>query len=303
MLIYISLLDEISGTKRMENISTKRIKITSECNQDCIFCDSNASHDPVLYSEKKINSQISNKDGLKRLNITGGEPTICKNLGKYIKLAKKNGYIDIALLTNGNNFSDKKYALQIKKSGLTEVIVSVYHYDPKINDKISKIKGSFEKKIKGIVNLRNLGIKITVNIVIFSGNYIVIPEIVDYLYSSFDIKNFAFSFLEPNCEKVAGNPKLIPDVRGSLASLKKATSYCDRNDLRYFIPYRGAIPPCIFKMNGINVIKPENIIGADIDLSRTRYSVCRNCDERMHCQGFLKEYAPICADILKKEKK
>lgn len=287
----------------MKKISTKRIKVTGDCNQDCVFCDSNASRDPGLYSKKRIKAQISKRSGLRRLNITGGEPTICKPLGEYIRLAKKSGYKDIVVLTNGVRFSHKKYALQIQKSGLTEAVVSIYHYDPKISDQISKVKGSFRKKIGGIANLRNMGIEVTVNIVIFSGNFAAIAQLVEYLHSFFDIKNFAFSFLEPNCERVAKNPELIPSLKKSLVHLKKAIGICKKKWLRYFIPYNGAIPPCVFNASGLETIKPERIIGTDFDSSRSYYPVCSKCSEKKYCLGILKEYAPECLEILKKKAK
>jgi len=286
----------------MDKISTKRIKVTSECNQDCIFCDSNVGSDPALYSMRRVESQILERNGLTRLNITGGEPTICSNLGEYIKLAKKAGYRDIAMLTNGNRFSEKKYASQIKKSGLTEAIISVYHYDSGISDALSKVKGSFQQKLKGIDNLINLGIEVTVNIVIFSGNYKAIPKLVRFLHSTFGIKLFAFSFLEPNCSKVAAKPDLIPDLEKSMAYLAKAAEYCKKNKLKYFIPYNGAIPPCIFKINKLKTIKPEKIAGTDFDSSRHYYSVCRNCADRKYCSGILKEYSAECLDILRSKR-
>ncbi|TRZ52255.1 radical SAM protein [bacterium] len=287
----------------MKKISTKRIKITCDCNQDCIFCDSNISPDPDLYSEKQVKLQISQRNGLRRLNITGGEPTVCEKLEEYIELAKKTGYRDIAMLTNGNKFADKKYALQIKKSGLMEAIISVYHYDPQICDQISKVKGSFSQKLKGIANLQKLGIKITVNIVIFSGNYLAIPQIVDYLHKTFGIKYFAFSFLESNCEKVSRNPEFVPSLKVSMSYLKKAIRYCEKNKLQYLIPWNGAIPPCIFKVNKLKIIKPEKIIGTDFDSSRSYYPICGKCGERSYCLGILKEYAPDCIDIIQGENK
>jgi MoaA/NifB/PqqE/SkfB family radical SAM enzyme len=285
----------------MKKISTKRIKITCNCNQDCIFCDSNVTSDQNLYSEKMIKAQIFERHDLKRLNITGGEPTVCDNLSKYIKLAKKTGYRYIAILTNGNKFADKKYALQIKKNGLAEAIVSVYHYDPKICDRISKVKGSFQQKLKGIANLSSLGVKITANIVIFRGNYMAIPKIVEYLYKTFGIKYFAFSFLEPNCERVSRNPELIPSLKMSMSHLKKAIEYCNKNKLEYLIPWNGAIPPCIFKVNKLKIIKPEKIIGTDFDSSRSYYPICSKCGEKSYCLGILKEYAPDCMDIIQGE--
>jgi molybdenum cofactor biosynthesis enzyme MoaA len=285
----------------MKEASTKRVKITCDCNQDCIFCDSNTSQDQNLYSEKRIKSQISQRIGLRRLNITGGEPTVCDKLKEYIKLAKKTGYRDIAMLTNGNKFADKRYSVQIKKSGLTDAIVSVYHFDPRICDRISKVRGSFRQKLEGIANLQKLSIKITVNIVIFSGNYMAIPQIVKFLHKGLGIKYFAFSFLEPNCEKVSRNPEFIPNLKVSISYLKKAIRYCEKNKLQYLIPYNGAIPPCIFKVNKLKIIKPEKIIGTDFDSSRSYYPICNKCGERPYCLGILKEYAAECLDIFQKK--
>lgn len=286
----------------MEKTSTKRINISSKCNQDCIFCDSNSNADPNLYTERMIKSQIIQGIGLRRLNITGGEPTISDKLKEYIELAKKSGYRDIAILTNGNKFADKKYALRIKRSGLTEAIISAYHYDPKICDHISKVDGSFREKLEGIANLQNLGIKITVNIVIFSGNYDAIPKLVEFMHSVFDVKYFAFSFLEPNCAKVSARPNLIPGIEKSMTYLKKAVRYCKKNNLKYFIPYNGAIPPCIFKVNGLKINEPENIIGSDFDSSRSYYSICNDCKEKKYCLGTLREYASECLRIIKNKK-
>jgi len=284
----------------MPKITTKRIKVTDECNQNCIFC-SGASVSTInrrFYSKRYITKQISQRNGAMRLNITGGEPTLCKDLKEFVKLAKDVGYKEIALLTNGNNFANKKYTSQIKKSGLTEAIVSIHHFEPRISDKISNVKGSFFKKINGIKNLCDSRIKVTANIVILSVNSTIIQKLVHYLYSTFKIHSFAFSMLEPNCTKVNKNAWLVPDIKSSLFYLKKAINYCKKKEVSCYIPYDGAIPPCIFKKYNISTNKPEVIIGSDFDSSRIHLSFCNVCTEKICCRGFLRRYIAPCSDIL-----
>lgn len=287
----------------MNRISTKRIKVTSECNQDCIFCDSNAELNPNLYSEERIMPLISKRGDLKRLNITGGEPTVSKNFEKFVRLARRSGYEKIAVLTNGNNFEDYQFVSKIKKAGLTEAIVSAYHYDSKISDKISRLRGSFLRKKEGIKNLQKMGVKVTINIVIYRGNQFIIQKLVEYFHKSFGIKSFALSFLETNCKNVARNPALIPNLEEGMAELKNTVEYCEKNRLKYLIPYHGAIPICIFETQKIKVLKPESVIGEDFDSSRIRISFCQNCKEKKYCKGFLKKYALGGINILSKMRK
>lgn len=278
-------------------VSTRRIKITEKCNQDCIFCNSELRFLSAVYSKKNILKSILDRKGAKRLNITGGEPTLCRNLGFYIKVAKKNGYRQIVLLSNGNRFAKKNYVKYLKKNGLTEVVVSVYHYDAVISDAVSQIKGSFEQKKEGIKNLMMAKIKVTANIVLFDWNYRLLPEIVNYLNSSFGIKFFAFSFLETNCLNVKSNPELIPDLGSVFYFLKKAIKICLAKNLTHYIPFDGAIPSCVFKKYRIIVNEPELIVGADLQRGKY-YEFCTVCKKKSLCMGFSNDYELKSLEIL-----
>lgn len=285
----------------MSKIPVRRIKVTGECNQNCIFCNSAlaADSDRKIYSDAYIRRQILDRNNAVQLNITGGEPTLNRRLGEFIKLAKKTGYKRITVLTNGINFSDKEYTLELKEDGLTEAVVSLNHFDPLISDKISRTEGSFAKKIKGIRNLLNTGIAVTVNIVIFSLNASALEKLVKYLSLKLSVNSFAFSVLEPNCTRVMQNPGLIPGIKNVLSYLKKTVNYCKRKRINYYIPYNGAIPACIFGKYNIAINKPEDIIGTDFDTNNyVHFSFCARCSENRTCMGFFRQYAGQCVNIL-----
>lgn len=101
----------ISGIQKTSLIDYPRkictVLFTRGCNFFCGFC-----HNPELVIPKKYNKKIPNKEILEFLEkrkekidavtITGGEPTIHKDLPRFIKKIKDLGYL-VKLDTNGSN--------------------------------------------------------------------------------------------------------------------------------------------------------------------------------------------------------
>ncbi len=279
----------------------KRIKITSDCNQDCIFCSEKKYNQPP-FKNSEIIKQIKNKEGATHINFTGGEPTLSPNLIKYIKLARTAGYKTISLYTNACRFKDNAYTKSLKHAGLSKAIVSIQHFNPLMADIITNTKSSFNNKVCGLKNLITKKIDIIANIVIFSLNYKILKNIVDFLYANYNLKKYMFSFLEPNCQKVRQKPWLIPDLKTSLPALKQTIEYCDKKKLISHIPYNGALPICVFSKYNIKINNPDIIKGSDADQNSRSYEIfCRYCHEIDTCMGFVNEYKNQCLEIILKK--
>jgi pyruvate formate lyase activating enzyme len=84
------------------------IIFTRGCNFKCPFCQNsslvlNKSHEKGNYSEDEVLAYLKKRQGiLQGIVISGGEPTIQKNLKDFIKNVKKLRY-DVKLDTNGSN--------------------------------------------------------------------------------------------------------------------------------------------------------------------------------------------------------
>lgn len=118
-----------------------RISVTDRCNFRCVYCMPEAGlnwlpkSDILSYEEiADVVSQLAPL-GLKRLRITGGEPTIRPNLNELVAMLRAvPGIEDIALSTNGVRLP--QVAGLLRESGLDRVNISADSLRP---DRIAKI--------------------------------------------------------------------------------------------------------------------------------------------------------------------
>ena len=111
------------------SIEYLRISVTDRCNFRCLYCmpveglQWLPKSDILSYEEiAEIVSQLAPL-GLRRLRITGGEPTIRPNLDRLISMLRRiPGIEDIALSTNGVKLSD--LAVLFAAAGLHRVNIS-----------------------------------------------------------------------------------------------------------------------------------------------------------------------------------
>lgn len=81
-----------------------RESITGCCNFRCQYCTEGTSrkYDRNYMFWLKVNTALA-AFGIKGIHHTGGEPTVRKNLDKYIGMLKKIGYESQVITTNGSN--------------------------------------------------------------------------------------------------------------------------------------------------------------------------------------------------------
>lgn len=127
---------------------------TYRCNARCQMCNSWAN--PTQQGEEfdpKILKKIPGK--MKRLNITGGEPTLRKDLMEILEILypktqklelSTNGYFTKILIAIGKQFPDIR--IRISVEGL-----------PKLNDELRGIKNGFDHALHSILELKALGLK------------------------------------------------------------------------------------------------------------------------------------------------
>lgn len=94
------------GNKNFGWIVTWRI--TDRCNLNCVYCDHSVNHRPD-YEENINYSAIIDRLAHykpKILNITGGEPTLVKELPLYLESIKKRWNPFVRIVHNGTNLSN-----------------------------------------------------------------------------------------------------------------------------------------------------------------------------------------------------
>lgn len=127
---------------------------TYRCNAHCKMCEI-WKHPTKPEEEFKPELLYKLPNGLDRVNITGGEPAIRKDLFDIISILRKkakkvdistNGYFSERLIAIGKKYPD--IIFRISAEGL-----------PKLNDELRGLKDGFDHSLKTIIGLRNAGVK------------------------------------------------------------------------------------------------------------------------------------------------
>lgn len=146
---------------------------TAGCCLRCVFCSADWSRDYPekcghFYSPKEVFeklSDIAKKFGLKRLRISGAEPTIGReHLLELLEHVENSRFRIFVLETNGILFgSDKEYVQAISKFRKVHVRVSLKAGTPhEFARRTGAIPGSFNIPFQAIRNLSELGVSFNV---------------------------------------------------------------------------------------------------------------------------------------------
>jgi cyclic pyranopterin phosphate synthase len=123
------------------SIEYLRISITDRCNFRCVYCMPERGLDWIprndILTASEIHDVVSQLAplGLRRIRITGGEPTLRRDLCDIVsRIASVEGVEDIALSTNGVRL--EAMATELRAAGITRLNMSVDSLRP---DRIAAI--------------------------------------------------------------------------------------------------------------------------------------------------------------------
>lgn len=142
---------------------TALVEITSRCNLQCPVCfaDSGGS-DPDLDLEtlSHMFTNIVAQTGGCNLQLSGGEPTVRKDLAQIVRLAREAGVDFVQLNTNGLALADDpELALQLKEAGLSSVFLQFDGVDDQVFEAL-RGRSLFDTKCQAIDNLCGAGVGI-----------------------------------------------------------------------------------------------------------------------------------------------
>ncbi len=151
-----------------------RISVTDRCNFRCVYCMppegvKQFSHQDMLTYEEIlfIVDVLSNRCGIRKIRLTGGEPLVRKGLIRLISGIAQIGTIeDLSMTTNGSLLADQ--ALELKKAGLSRVNISIDTLDAGRFSQITR-GGDLEKTLQGVNQAMKAGLApVKINVVLTS---------------------------------------------------------------------------------------------------------------------------------------
>ncbi|BCD60886.1 MULTISPECIES: GTP 3',8-cyclase MoaA [unclassified Nitratiruptor] len=162
-----------------------RISLTERCNFRCQYCMpekpfSWVPKENLLNFEdlfKFVKAAID--EGITKIRLTGGEPTLRADLDKFIKMIYDyKPDIDLAMTTNGYLLKD--IAKDLKKAGLKRLNISLDSLKPEVAAKIAG-KDVLKNVLEGIDAALEAGLKVKINMVPLKGvNEDEIVDVMEY---------------------------------------------------------------------------------------------------------------------------
>jgi pyruvate-formate lyase-activating enzyme len=226
-------IEEIWQKLRKEVFSTA-LYITSKCNLHCKICYLNFAHSMHDMTIEEI-KEFLKKNKSRFISLTGGEPTVRKDLPKIIRLLTKRGR-KVLIITNGIKLANKKYVRKLEESGLFGVYLSFDGFDEKIYREF-RGKNLLKKKLKALKNLEEEGVStILVPVIRKNFNENEVKRIIDYANKHLFIEEVRFLTEYPNYNFfISDGYKLISrnynisldyfvDIKRILWKFKKLTS-------------------------------------------------------------------------------
>ena len=166
----------------MYNLEYVLIELTNRCNLNCLICGSDSKNvlDPKELSIPEWMAIIDEMKDLevKRIILSGGEPTLKEGIGGLIDYINASG-IEYGIVSNGLILPENVlYA--IKEYPPYTIAISV-DGNPQTHDWYRGKKGSFSALLKTIDTLKKNAIPISVNTTVHKGNYQQLPWIANFL--------------------------------------------------------------------------------------------------------------------------
>lgn len=134
--------------------SSAILGLTYRCQCKCIHCSAG------LYN-KDTEGELTTKEwfsllndisylGVPRINITGGEALLRKDIFEIVEYAAKK--FVVILESNGQMLTEENVK-RFKKCHVSCIAVSIDSYDSSIHDNLRNLKGCFQNAVEGILNV------------------------------------------------------------------------------------------------------------------------------------------------------
>lgn len=333
-------------TKSQDVYINEIIRITYKCNWKCKFCNVLKTNNfwendvtskeviyKILYLSKKYN--LEQRKNL-ILSFSWGEPTLDKNLDKYIYLAKKIWIWTVEIQTNWTNlFKNHNLIDKYIKSWLDEIFLAQHSFDDEINKKLwvyYQISDfiSFVNYIES--NKLDKKISINFNIVVNKINIFYVYDFILNLIniwfikiisanwdSKNNLKKISFWFVQPNWYANLNREEvLLKYSDDEIKEVEKIVKLCEKNNI---LPdFHFVCPPlCILDYKKYNLeyarLKKleddnlnNNINSGNLETykflwkEKAKFEECKKCENNNYCLWFYKNWTDFVWEDYVKEK-
>ncbi len=164
-------------------MSRADIKVGFACNNHCVFCaQGHKRRDVGFIAAEELRERMKAAFVPGRgLVLTGGEPTIRRDLVRLVSAARDIGYHPIQIQTNGRMLAYADLVDRLLRAGVTEFSPALHGPNAEVHDALTDAPGAFAQTVAGIENVVRAGAVLVTNTVVVRDNLPYLAETVELL--------------------------------------------------------------------------------------------------------------------------
>jgi len=153
-------------------------ELTRRCNLNCIHCYNVKDNVSLSLDKIKKVAYSLREAGTLFLTLTGGEIFVRRDIVDILCFLKQLGF-DIKIITNAT-LINKSLIKELKNIFPSEIGVSLYGVSSYIHDRITQVKGSFNKTVQAIKSLRSEGLNVHIKCTLMRDNFKEYKRIIQF---------------------------------------------------------------------------------------------------------------------------
>lgn len=163
------------------------VEITERCNLTCPMCYAYSSPAGRDYSLAEIEARLDQLIAIEgkgiSLQLSGGEPSVRKDLDKIASMVKRKGFGQLEMVSNGIRLArEPEFAQKLVEWGFTSVYLQ---FDSTRRDDIFKLRGEdlWDVRVKAIAALERVKLPSTLAVPLYKGlNSDQVGQVIDFAW-------------------------------------------------------------------------------------------------------------------------
>lgn len=269
-----------------------------DCNLACDYCTiTPAMRERALPSAAVLARMRTGRErDYDRIAFTGGEPTIRSDLIGLIKAARKLGYADVKVQSNGLLFTPGNVA-RLVDAGVSRFHVSIHTHEPAAYDALVRRAGSHELMEAGLRSAVASGVHVVVDMIVKTDTYGRLPAAVEWVAERGvpEIHIWYVSLTDQNAE----HPESLPPMREAVPFIRQALAVARARRIEIKSLH---VPRCLLGEDHVHAWDPGSqrvtVVTPDatFELERSRLAgqthveACSGCEFEPICPGVRDDY-------------
>ena len=224
------LLTYYEQAQKTNTLASVTIELTNKCNWRCKHCyiPSYTNHGFSLSFLESLFKDLRNM-GVLNLVFTGGEMFLRDDVLDIVKIAREM-FFRVTILSNAS-LLDEKTVAKLSKLHISEYSLTIFSTNEELHDKISCVKGSFEKAMNGVRLLKKYNIPVEIKTPLIDDNKFEFGKISE--------------FCKKEGVKFLSNPSIMCKSDGDISPSELRVSDADLEEV--FLGLREIFPENEFK--------------------------------------------------------